>query len=286
MGTWKSGHQRAAATRGEKARQQTAALLCQHTTNSYGVVIEARFGEQVDHAAGRARLGVPRAEHNAIDACMQDRANTHGAGFQRYVQRTTRQAVIAQAGSGIAQRHDLGMGGGIVPADRLIEAATDNITVPHDHGTYRHFTGCTSLACQIKRQPHESAIVHGADYGITTAFRYTGRVNALGVFGNRAASFHQLRLRRSQSRNRHAWPRTGDIGEADAVAKMDGRRMAAMLTADAYLEVRPGFASFNHGQFHQFADPLLVQHLERVVLENSGFDIGWQKFVLRVFATE
>jgi hypothetical protein len=62
--------------------------------------------------------------------------------------------------------------------------------------------------------------------------------------------------------------------------------MAAMLAADADLEVRLGLASFGNGQLHQFADALLVQHLEGVVLQDAGLDIGRQELVLGVLAAE
>jgi hypothetical protein len=179
------------------------------------MVVEAGFGEQVDHAAGRPGLRVARTEHDAPDAGMHDRAGAHGAGFQGHVQGAARQTVVAQARGGIAQGHDFGMGGGIVAADRLVEAAPDHFAVDHHQAPTGTSPAGARLARQIKRQPHEFAVIHGADYGIGRRF------GPLGVLADRAARVHQLRLRGSEARNRHARPGTGNVGQADAVAEMD-----------------------------------------------------------------
>ena len=62
--------------------------------------------------------------------------------------------------------------------------------------------------------------------------------------------------------------------------------MAAMLAADAQLQVRPGLAAVLDRHFHQLPHALDVQHLERVVLQDAGLVVGRQEFVFRVLAAE
>ena len=44
-------------------------------------------------------------------------------------------------------------------------------------------------------------------------------------------------LCRRKARNRHAERRAGNIGKADVMAELNGARIAAMLAADAQLEI-------------------------------------------------
>ena len=61
------------------------------------------------------------------------------------------------------------------------------------------------------------------------------------------------------------------------VAERDRRRVAAVLAADAHLQVRLGDAAALHGHLHHRADALPVQHLERIVLQDALLDVLGEK---------
>ena len=50
-----------------------------------------------------------------------------------------------------------------------------------------------------------------------------------------------------------------------------------MLPADAHLELGAHAAPQPQRQFHQLADSLLIEHLERVVRQNAGLDVERQE---------
>ena len=101
-------------------------------------------------------------------------------------------------------------------------------------------------------------------------------------------SFHtrlrQRRLRRGQARERHPERRARHVVEPDAVAEGDRSRFAAVLAADAELEVVLHAPAALDGDPHQVADALLVEHLEWIALENPVFEISRQELALCVVA--
>ena len=64
----------------------------------------------------------------------------------------------------------------------------------------------------------------------------------------------ERRLRRRQPGDRHAVGRAGDVVEADLLAEGDRGRIAAVLAADAELDVRPRRAAALGGDADQLAD--------------------------------
>ena len=84
----------------------------------------------------------------------------------------------------------------------------------------------------------------------------------------------QRRLRRREPGDRHAVGRGADIIEADALAEGDAGRIAAMLAANAELEVRPGRPAALDRDRDQLADALDVDADEGVAGEDALLDIG------------
>ena len=72
---------------------------------------------------------------------MQHGATAHGAGFQRDVQRTAFQPVVAQRAGGCAHSLDFCVGGRVVVGNAAVMApAQDGVTVrANDDGAYRDF---------------------------------------------------------------------------------------------------------------------------------------------------
>jgi hypothetical protein len=77
-----------------------------------------------------------------------------------------------------------------------------------------------------------AALALEAQHGIDHVFQHA-RPGDAAILGG---------LRRREPRDRHAEGRAGDVVEADLLAEGDGGRVAAMLAADAELEVRARLA--------------------------------------------
>ena len=73
-----------------------------------------------------AALRVGRAEDQAGDAGVADRAGAHGAGLQGDEELEAGQAIVAERLRGGPQGQDLGVGGGIGEPDRPLRAARDD----------------------------------------------------------------------------------------------------------------------------------------------------------------
>ena len=72
--------------------------------------------------------------------------------------------------------------------------------------------------------------------------------------------------------------RTRNVVQAGVMAEFHRARFAAVLAADTTLELRFYAAAFEYGFAHQLADAVLVEHLERVVLQDAFFDVNGQEF--------
>src|SRR5262249_60511166 len=77
-------------------------------------------------------------------------------------------------------------------------------------------------------------------------------------------------LRRRQPRDRHAVGRAGDVIEPGLVAEEHRGGIAAMLAANAELELGPRLAAALAGDLDQFAHALGIERGKRVVLEDAA----------------
>src|SRR5436305_15253870 len=111
-------------------------------------------------------------------------------------------------------------------------------------------------------RPHADANAHArtseayADVGarcMAVRFRPGG-----GSSGCLETLLLQRRLRRRKPRDRQAVRRAGHIVEADLVTELDRRRVAAVLAADAELQLGLDAAALRDGDLHQAAHPLAV----------------------------
>ena len=97
-----------------------------------------------------------------------------------------------------------------------------------------------------------------ASPGVREAVMVT-RVAACQVATRFSVLVRQRALRRRQSRNRHPEGAARDVVEPDGVKEGDRRRVAAVLAADADLEVGPCGAAALDGDLDQLADAALVE---------------------------
>src|SRR5439155_6343328 len=84
----------------------------------------------------------------------------------------------------------------------------------------------------------------------------------------------QRRLRRGEPCDRHAIGRARDVVEPDLVAERHRCGIAAMLAANADLEIGPRLAAADDTDLHEFTDTVAIDRDERIDLEDSLCDIG------------
>ena len=87
------------------------------------------------------------------------------------------------------------------------------------------------------------------------------------------ARFCERRLRGSEPRERDAIGRARDVVEPEPVTEGDRVRLAAVLTADPEFDRRLRTPPALDGDPHELADALLVDHLERVPLEDPMLEV-------------
>lgn len=88
----------------------------------------------------------------------------------------------------------------------------------------------------------------------------------------------------SQAGDRHAVRRARNIVQTDIVAELNGARVAAMLAADAKMNIRAGGAAKLGCHLYQFANTLLIESCKRVVLVNLLLIVSVQELTSIVTA--
>src|SRR5271168_3493310 len=148
---------------------------------------QARLARQINHAAAGSGLRVPCAEYHAR---IEYRADAHGAGLQRRIERGAAQAVILEPLRALAQRDDLGMGGRVEAADRTVPSLADHISPHHQKRAYRYLAVARSLLCEAQRLLHEIKISRRTHCrGAVRGCRRTLRVTTMAANTmNRAAA--------------------------------------------------------------------------------------------------
>src|SRR3954452_18163837 len=96
----------------------------------------------------------------------------------------------------------------------------------------------------------------------------------------------ERRLRCSHPRDRHAVGRTAHVVEPRHLEEPDRLRVAAVLAADAQLEVGVRLAAHPGGQAHEPADAELVDRLERAAVEDLLLHVRLEEAALGVVARE
>src|SRR5262245_45617164 len=106
----------------------------------------------------------------------------------------------------------------------------------------------------------------GTSPGMTTLAAGASRLRLAGDLGADRG------LRRSQPRDRHAIGRARDIVETDLVAELHRGGIAAMLAADADLQVRPRLAAALHADLHELANTIAIERDEGIDLQDAFCD--------------
>ena len=86
----------------------------------------ASVSQHVAQGARRARLRIPRAEDDTVNARGEDCSRAHRAGLKGDDERAARQAPRAERASGLAQRDDLGVAGWVVMTLATVPPSPDD----------------------------------------------------------------------------------------------------------------------------------------------------------------
>src|SRR6266566_5733954 len=87
----------------------------------------------------------------------------------------------------------------------------------------------------------------------------------------------ERRLRRSKPRDGDAERRARHVVHPHMVAELHRRGLAPVLAADPDLQLVAAAAAQPHRELDQLAHAVLVEHLERIVLENTVLHVERQK---------
>jgi len=121
-------------------------------------VIELRVVEHLQRRAAGACLRVARAEDDAPQARMDDRARAHRAGLNCNIQAAAGKAVVPKLPGGAAQGQDFRMRGRIAQVDRTIVGAGEDASALGDHRAYGSFVLIESSLGLAEGQAHEADI--------------------------------------------------------------------------------------------------------------------------------
>ena len=127
----------------------------------------------------------------------------------------------------------------------------------------------------LERKPLDEILVRGGMRRQPPAATYSARARR----GERG-------LRGGEPRERHAERRARHVVEPELVAERDGLRLAAVLAADAELQVVLDAAAALDRDAHQVADARAVERLERVLLEHVVLQVVGEELPLGVVARE
>ena len=172
------------AARSEERLDDGGAVSGEDARCNFHLMIEARVGEDFEAGAHSAALGIVGAVNEARDACLDDGARAHAAGFDGDIERGTSEAVVAKKAGGFAQSDDFGVGGGVAIADGAVARAGENLAVMHKNGPDGDLTGggCgTSFGQGFLHEldlgfhlPREDNMFHGSLYQPSVQWQDSG----------------------------------------------------------------------------------------------------------------
>ena len=126
--------------RRKKGLQHFRATPCQHASSNLHSVVQAGMIQHLHHRTDGARLRVISAVNQAFEPGVNQRAGAHGARLNCSKQLAAFQAMVAEGGTGFAQRDDLGVRSGIAIGEVAVAAAADDLAVAHHHRAHRNFS--------------------------------------------------------------------------------------------------------------------------------------------------
>src|SRR5690625_3960249 len=97
-----------------------------YTANHLDRMIQTSVTHHIAYRPASPRFWIPRAKHEPWDARQNNRARAHGAWFERDGEGAAIKAPSAQRSSGLPQRKQLGMRGGVIISLTGVEPGANN----------------------------------------------------------------------------------------------------------------------------------------------------------------
>ena len=111
--------------------EHCTALVSEYAFDDFYAMVEGGMIHDGENRATGSGLGVAGGEDEACDARVQNGSRAHGTGLQRAVERAAalrrQEAVVGECEAGGAEGDDLGVGCGIVGAENVVVAASDDL---------------------------------------------------------------------------------------------------------------------------------------------------------------
>ena len=161
--------------------EQGTGLFGEDARCDFHLMIQFGAGQQLEAGAIGAALWIVGSVDHARNAGLNDRASTHGAGLECYVESCLRQAIISELSRSFPEHHDFGVGGRVAISNGAIAAPRENFIPAHQHGTDRDLTGFGACPRFLHRNFHEFLVAHRfPTENITLSARLNGPVISLG----------------------------------------------------------------------------------------------------------
>ena len=139
----------------KNARSMSGRLGGQQPAVHGGPVVEARLGQHVEDAAGRAGLRVVGGVDHPRHARQDDRPRAHRARLERHVQHRVEQSPGAEPRRRVAQGEHLGVGRRVAPELALVARRGQHLALVDEHGSDRHVIVFERPLGLPQGQPHE-----------------------------------------------------------------------------------------------------------------------------------
>lgn len=117
--------------------------------------MDRRLGVEADAALDGAAFRVGSTEIEPPDPCERNGGGAHGAWFQRHVEVATGEPFGGECRGGVADCDHFRMSGRVEVGDGAVAGRRDDLAVPDDHRTDRHFAALARRPCLGQREFHE-----------------------------------------------------------------------------------------------------------------------------------
>ncbi len=130
------------AARSEERLDDGGAVGGEDAGRDFHLMVEARVGEDFEAGADGAAFGIVGAVDEARDACLDNGAGAHTAGFDGDVERGISETVVAENAGSFAEGDDFRMRGGVAIADRAVTRTGEGFAFVDEHRADGHFADC------------------------------------------------------------------------------------------------------------------------------------------------
>ncbi len=146
-------------------------------------MVQPRVTGKIQYRSAGARFRIFGREHEARNPCENHGAETHGAGFEGYVESRVDQSPPPERLGSLSDHNHLRMGSRILPAFSEIMGLSQDSAVMHKESADRDFPQGRSAGRLLKRSTHEwrqSEVVAGSIIAPPVVARFLSGVKLMG----------------------------------------------------------------------------------------------------------